>query len=506
MSTNYIGKFLKQSSIYFASTLVMTMLSMVSFPIWTRVFTTAEYGVMSLASTTLALLLIFSKMGIQHAVLRFYYEFKKGKRDLDITYLFTTALYVTVIFGLAVSTLYSIAAKLLFSHALEEQFLKIVYLLPILVVFGSINDIFLMFFRADQNAKKHSLVNIYLQITRLGASVLFGLYLKLGLFGYFTGWAIVDIVTAIILMGIFARQKKIRWGHFSMPLIREALVYGFPLFGSEIAFVLLATGDRYLLQLLMDSSAVGIYSACYNVVDYAISFFCVPYRLAIMPIYMKIWEEKGALETQKFLVTMQNYYFMIGIPIVFGLVGVGQELITLLASSKYASGSTIFPYVAIGILIYNAHFMYAAGFYLIKKTTNLFKVNLAGIILNVILNLILIPIMGIMGSAVATLVAYALVAAIMMKMSFVHLKVGTDLLSVGKYLAASVVMYLVLSHIMFEFGIAQIFLKIFIGIVVYFVIILLIDANSRRVLGNLIHRRSVFSLETQEAAGRIESN
>jgi O-antigen/teichoic acid export membrane protein len=493
MGTNYIGRFVKQSSIYFASTLVLTILSMVSFPIWTRTFTTSDYGVMALATTTLALLLIFAKLGIQHAVLRFYYEFKNGKRALDITYLYTTALYGILILGAGVSLLYLIFARLIFSTQLQPDFLRIVYLLPVLVVFGSINDIFLMFFRSDQNAKWHSIVNIYLHLLRFGASLLGVFYFRLGLLGFFAGMAVVDLLNAFVLMGVFYYQKKIRFRHVSIPLIRESMSYGFPLFGSEIAFVLLATGDRYLLQLLMDSSSVGIYSACYNVVDYAISFFCVPYRLAIMPIYMKVWEEKGVKETQNFLVSMQNYYYMIGIPIVFGMWGVGSELITLLASSKYAAGSGIIPYVAIGILIYNGHFIYAAGFYLVKKTTNLFKVNLAGIILNVILNLLLIPILGILGSAVATLIAYALVAVVMMKLSSVHLKVGVDLFSLVKYLFAASVMYGALRMIHLDGGITSLFIEMLAGIMVYFSIVLLIDRNSRRVLGNIIYRRSIFS-------------
>lgn len=489
MDVPYLQKFLKQSSLYFISNILITIVSLISFPIWTRLFTTAEYGVMSLVTTSLALLLIFSKMGIQHAVLRFYYEFKNNKRNVELSYLHTTAILAVFIFSLAISLLFLISSELFFKGMVQPQNFKIMLALPVLITCGSINDLFLAFYRSDQKVKSYSVFNIGLKCLRFGGSLVFVFVWPRGLLGFFIGWAVVDALTSSVLLLIFIRQQKIKLHHISGPLMREAVGYGLPLLGSEIAFVLLATGDRYLLQLLLDTAAVGVYSACYNVVDYAVSFFYVPIRLAVMPIYMKIWEEQGEPETQQFLMKVQKYYFLIGIPMVFGMTGVGKELIELLASSKYLPGQVIIPYVALGILIYNAHFIYGAGFYLIKKTTNLFLVNLAGIALNVICNVIMIPILGLQGAAIATLVSYLFVAVLIMKLANHFLSVPLQWRNITKAISAASIMFLVLQHLNFETGFVFLLAKISIGVIIYLSIILCLDHNSRRLLQNAIYHR-----------------
>ena len=97
MSENIIYKLIKQVSVYFSSSVIITLAGFITFPIWTRVFTEAEYGKMSLAIVTLGLVVIISKFGIQNAALRFYSEFKENKRNLDITYFYTTS-FLSILF------------------------------------------------------------------------------------------------------------------------------------------------------------------------------------------------------------------------------------------------------------------------------------------------------------------------------------------------------------------------------------------------------------------------
>jgi len=489
---NYLKKSFKQSFVYFASTFIASMLSLVSFPIWTRIFTVAEYGRMSLTTTTLSLMLVFSKLGIQHAVLRFYYEFKNHKRNIDISYLYTTALLVVIVLSIAISTLYLLIIDFVLRSRLEQQFATVLHILPLLLTFGTVTSIFLTFYRSEQNAKLYSVINVSLKYARFGSSLVFVFIFKLGLIGFFLGWAFVDSLYAIVLVIIFFKQKKIRFGCVSLSLFKEAISYGLPLLGFELAYILLISGDRYLVQFFMDSAAVGIYSASYNMVDYSISFFYMPLRLAIMPIYMKLWEEKGEQETRKFLSDVQNFYFMIAIPIIWGMISLGRELITLLASSKYESGYIVIPYIVIGSLLYYAHFIYGAGFYLKKKTKNLLAINITGIVFNLLLNIIMIPLWGISGAAIATLVTYILMAAIIMRKSFVFLKIDVNLIAISKFMLASILMYIVLEHVNLQ-GLVSFFLKIGIGILIYFFTIIIIDKNIRDLVSQVLfsyHQRS----------------
>ena len=171
------------------------------------------------------------------------------------------------------------------------------------------------------------------------------------------------------------------------------------------------------------------------------------------------------------------------------MTAIGRDLITLLASNKYQEGYIIMPYVITGVLLYQAHFIYGAGFYLRKRPTTLLILNICGVLLNVILNIILIPSLGISGAAITTLISYLLMAVLIMKLSFNYIKIQIKLGDIVKFTAASISMFLIIKNFNFATGVPFLLIKIVIAIVFYFVVILLIDADTRKILFNIIHQQ-----------------
>lgn len=433
---------------------------------------------MSIADATLAIFIVFSKFGIQHAALRFYSEFKENKRNLDLTYYYTTSFFGVFIFSLIVSVVYLLILEVYFRTRLEPQFLIILRILSLLIIFDAINSIFLMFMRAEENVKLRSIITVVRRYSMVAVTLLFVLVFKLGLLGFFYGWALVDFLYSVLLICIYFRQGKIKLKNISMPILKESLSYGLPLIGFELSSLLLAQGDRFMLQHYLGSAAVGVYSSSYNLTSYLVEFLAAPFRLAIMPIFMSIWEKKGKEETQKFLSSALKVYLMIGIPLIFATSFMGREFITLLASKKYVDGYVIMPWVISGIVIFSANSVYGAGLFLKKKTVALLSINFGSAVLNIVLNIFLIPSLGLVGAAVATLIAYLFQVALIINISFKIVPAKIPVYSIIKYIAISLIMVFTILHIN-HLGSAQIFIRILAGVLVYTMGILLLETQFR---------------------------
>jgi len=487
MSENVIKKLLKQVSMYFSSGVIVTLASFLTFPIWTRIFTEAEYGKMSLAIVTMGLVVVISKFGIQSAALRFYSEFKENKRELDITFYYTTAFTSVLGISLIIAFVLLLIVEFYPGLQFDEQFKKIFRILPLLIIFESLISIFLLFLSAEQNVKVHSIIRISRRYSKMLVTLLLVLVFKQGLTGFFIGCAISDGLFAFILLIKFVLQGKIRLKNLSFSLFKESISYGLPLLGFELSALLLTTGDRYLIQHFLNSEAVGIYSASSNLVKYVVDFFAEAFRLAVMPLFMSIWEKKGKEETQHFLSSVLKIYFMIGIPIIFAVSFIGRDLLVLLASNKFEGGYIILPFIVSGYIIHKANFLYGAGLYLKKKTRTLLIIIFSSAIINIILNILFIPLLGLLGAAVSTLIAFVFEVILLISISFRIVNIRLPIYTLIKYAAISIVMVCVMLSI-HNLGSTQTFIRIIVGFLIYISGILLLENKVRTEVGILIHK------------------
>ncbi len=168
---------------------------------------------------------------------------------------------------------------------------------------------------------------------------------------------------------------------------------------------------------------------------------------------------------------------MFGIPIIIGVSWFGKEIITLLATSKFNGASIIIPYIIAPLIIYGALPIYGAALYIHKKSDILMYITFVSAVLNIILNIALIPIWGILGAAFATLVAYLILSTVALLSSYKYIHLKLDLWQIVKYIGMSVFFVVIVS----KFPIITNFILIKIGVVIilYCTAILMVDKNIR---------------------------
>ncbi|MFC2061050.1 oligosaccharide flippase family protein [Elusimicrobiota bacterium] len=476
-----IKKFYKQSGHYFIGIFFIQAAGFISFPIFTRVFSVADYGILNLISSTLLFLVAFSKLGLQTSSIRFYEEFKLNN---DLIRFYSTLFFGTVFISGAVTFLFWLTVKIIPVSGPNDQILKLLSYTAILVFVRAVTSILKNFLRAEQKTKLYNKVNVIQKYVSLGLSIFFVFYLIKGLYGFYAGVIMTEMVVMVYLAYVYRKYFKLN--NISADLMKKSVIYGGPLVVSEFLAIILAFGDRFLIQLYMGPDAVGLYSAGYNLPDYIARIFIMPLSLAIQPAYMSIWANSNPEETKKFLSKTLNYCLLVLIPIIMGSIAVSRDIITFLASSKYYSSYVIIPYVITGLIAYKlAYNLLGAGLFIHKKTLLLSKLTIIAGASNVVMNILLIPKFGIMGAAIATFFAYLFLAVFTVIYSFKYLRFKIDLSMAAIYTLFSFIMFAIIRTISLDSKFLNLSAKIAAGIAIYSILVLIFDGKTRKSIMNL---------------------
>src|SRR5262249_36533130 len=153
----------------------------------------------------------------------------------------------------------------------------------------------------EGKTKTYNAIEIGVRATTILLACSLLLLWKRSLVVFFGSTIAVEITGILFLIGYRVRQGLIDFRAVDWDYFRQAAWFAFPLIGYELATVILDSGDRMLVQHYMGSQSLGYYSAAYNVSTYVEESLMVPINLALFPIYMKLWVEKGKPATQEFL-------------------------------------------------------------------------------------------------------------------------------------------------------------------------------------------------------------
>lgn len=486
--------FLRSTSHYSLGSLLTTLAGLISFPFLTRIFSVADYGVMNILSVTLLALVAIGKLGVQNAVLRFH-----GRTESQEGRLAPSVFFSTTVLGMAASALVvgamwlALVAVIPFEFFGDRRLAGLFMLITALVVVQVIDSAFLALMRADQRTV---LINTYQVLKKyLSLALMIGslLVIRRDLVVFYCAQITAEVVAVVILAMVVVRAggglSRFAPRDFSVPLIREMLRYGVPLMlGWELSAIVLALGDRYLIQGLLGAAALGAYAAGYNLCQQVEAVLVTPWALAITPIYLSLWVTRGQDATSAFVAQSLRYYVLVGMPVVAGVAAIGSDLLVLLASDKYEQGASVIPLVMAGLVIGGAAPIAGAGVFVAQRTWQAAACMALSGALNLMLNVVLIPRMGIEGAALATVVSYVFLLVSMGGAGSRHLKIPPPWRVCVRAGIAALVMYAAISHVYLTSRLATVVGRVACGITGYAVLVLVLEPTAREGVGALLAR------------------
>jgi len=477
-----IRRVFTHSFTYMLGNLAVMLAGFISFPLWTRLLSVSDYGIFCTVTITITFMSVFMKFGNQQAVVRYYHDYDSDDDKRRMYY--TTMILGALLMSAMVTILYIIVVTALSKSILSREWTWYLIIAGIGGLLAAMVGLLLNFFRASQRIKAYNIVRIIIRYGGLGLSVFFVLFLSWGIYGLFIGQIVAYGLTALLLLYLLFKGKTSNFNisYFSFNFLKNAVTYGFPLIWLELSNNILALSDRYIILFFGGARDVALYSAGYNVTQYGLELLYRPLWLAIVPIYLKIHSKEGREDTEKFLSRTLKYYLMAGIPIVFGVSYMGRELLSLLATAKYEGAYVVIPVISLSYLFFGTFSIISAGIHIQKKTYILMYASLFAAAVNIGLNFLLIPAMGIMGAAIATLISYIILISIVGHYAgkFITIKIPTaDIL---KYSVLAALMVLLIRNYTNERPALDIFVKIVLGAVFYAACLLLIDSDLRGIV------------------------
>jgi O-antigen/teichoic acid export membrane protein len=480
-----LKKFVGQSSIYMVGSAVGMMSSFISFPILTRIFSTSEYGIFSLVSFTMYLGLAIAKFGMQHSAVRFYDEFRLNKRGMGLPVYYSTLFWGPFGIALIVALLLMMCSPI-FSKFIFKTGYSLFWIMGGLIITEALFIRIMNFLRIEQRPKPFVLVGLLQGYGQIGFGIFFVIFVSKTVEGFLMGNLLLNLTMLLVVIPLYLGKENLRLGHFSFSFIKENIMYGYPLIGFELSSVMMKLADRYIIQILMGASAVGIYSAAGNLTMGIANGIFSSAWLAVSPIFMRIWSEQGDKRTQEFLNRVIKFLTLISIPIIFGLAAISEGLLTVFATTKFSEGAATIPFLIGGTVLWGFCPFFGAGLLIHKETKLLNRIVLVGTAFNIALTLVMVPKWGIMGAAVATFVTFVMVIIFTIRVSFRYLKIDIDLFSTGHSIVASLCMYMLVDAVPIKNSLIGLILKIAVGIICYCLLLNLLNKEVREVGGRIL--------------------
>jgi O-antigen/teichoic acid export membrane protein len=396
----------KDTAIYGISTMVGRFLNFFLVPLYTNIFSPADYGIVQLIYAYTAILNIIFIYGLDSAYLKFasFKDLGDEKDNFSTPYLavFTTSLLISF---LIVINAHGIGATL----SIPSEYIYLIYMSAAILFLDANVVIPFLKLRLDRRAKTFSLY----RITNISVNIVLNVYLIVilhwGIEAIIIGNLAASAVSLLLVLTTIFKNFKPK---FHRLLFKRMLKFGLPFLPAGFAVMLVQVIDVPILQKLTDLGTVGIYKANYKLGIFMMLFVNM-FQFAWQPFFLQNAKEPNAKEMFSKILT---YFTLVGSMILIVLSLFINDLAQLkiagfsLIGPEYWSGLHIVPIVLLAYLINGMYSVFTAGIYIEEKSIYVPLITGTGAIVNVIVNFLLIPVLGITGAALATLASYLVMA------------------------------------------------------------------------------------------------
>lgn len=451
------------------------LLGFLSFPVFTRVFSVSDYGTMGLVLKVILLLTVLGKFGLQNSVQRFYAEDGASKDDRRRRRYYSTLFFGAVSVGALASLLFLAVLFVAPRTAISAELRYLFAIAAILILIRSIQPTLVGFLRAEGKTKTFNLFEIAVKAATVLLTCVLLLTWRRTLPVFFGSTITVELLGILALISYLYKRNFLKVSAVDWAYFRSMAVFAIPLIGYEVASVILDSGDRLLVQHFLGSQSLGYYSAAYNVSTYVEESLMIPINLALFPIYMKLWVEKGKEETQAFLSRSLNNFLALAVAIVCIVLLTSRDVIIVLASTKFQEAHKLLPVLVVGLLVYAVHIFLNAALLIHRKTVLMTALVAYACVVNIILNIVLLPRIGIQGAALATLISYLFLILLMGRASYRLLPLSVSYGAFAANVFAAGVTYAVVSQLSIQKALLSAAVKGCLALLLYAVLVCLIN-------------------------------
>lgn len=390
----------KDTLTYGVSTMVSRFLNFILVPFYTNFISPAEYGVIANIFAYIAILNVFFSIGMESGYFKFASTLEVGNKKQNFSHPFIAVFFNSLILS-SIIFIFPGVFEPFFQTGMEH--LDLIKYTALILFFDAIVLVPFAYLRLNNKAKIFAMYKIINVVINVAMNLILIIGYKMGIEAILISNVAASFVTVLLLLPIIIKNLDFE---FSKELLGELLRFSLPYIPAGISANIIQVINRPMLLYLTDDETTGIFTANYKL-GIIMMLFVTIFDFAWRPFFLNHAKDPDA---KRIFSRVMTLFIAIG-SFVCLVTSVFLPEIIKIFGEGYRSGFYIVPVILLAYLFNGIYVNLMPGIYFEKKTKYLPLITGIAAVLNVGINLLLIPTMGMMGAAIATLASYMSMAA-----------------------------------------------------------------------------------------------
>jgi len=398
----------KDTLIYGSSTILGRFLNFLFVPIYTNLFLPNEFGVVANIYAYIAILNVFFTIGLESGYFKFASTKEVGSEKENFSHPFLGIFLNSFLLSFI---LFFFSKEFTYVFQIDVNRDIILKYTAIILFFDAMSIVPFGFLRLKHKPMHFAFIRLVNIVSTVAFNIFFIVILRKGIEYVFISNLIASLLTFVLLLPIVVKNITFTYNKL---LVIELLKFSLPYIPAGISSNIIQVVNRPILTALTDEKTVGIFQANYRLGIFMMLFVSM-FEFAWRPFFLQNAKEPDAKQLYSKVMTL----FLVVASIIFIFLTLFiKDIVAIplphkghLVGMAYWSGLNIVPLILLSYVFYGMYINLMAGIYIEKKTKYLPYITGFAAIVNVILNFILIPIFGMMGAAITTLISYIAMTA-----------------------------------------------------------------------------------------------
>lgn len=399
--SGYLRRLATTGAAYTAASILSKLIAVALLPLYTRYLTPADYGFAEVLFAAVVSASIVVRLGLIEALLRFYYKDDEDPRQVLASTFAALFWFATIGALIALPFAGQISEALLDRPAAGLVRISVGGLW-VLTMF----EFMLTTFRLEERARAYFVTTILNVLVTIGLTVVLVVGAGDGARGLLVGSYASG---AVFVFGLIALQWRRLSLRFDRELLRRLLRFGLPTMPAEASLYLLNFVDRLIILRSLGPAEAGLYSLAVKFAQ-GVNVLVRGFQLAWPPLAYSIRDDD---EARRFYATVVTLFTAGCAFVVTGMWLFSRWIVRVLATPKFFDSYEAIGLITTAVTLYALYMVMVVILGRTGRTKFNFPAAIAALITNVILNLILVPPLGIVGAGLALVASYAVVLALM---------------------------------------------------------------------------------------------
>ncbi len=389
----------KHGFVYAIGIMLDKVVAFMMLPIYTRFMTTTDYGLLQLVGVTLEIVSIVAGSRLATGIFRYYH---KADTDREKHQVLGTALVLMAVLYFACAGILWIFAEPVSQLVWKTtEYANLIRVGGVGFAFSSLLIVPTSHLQLIKRSGTFVAINAAKLGVQLTMNIILVVFLSMGAMGILIGTLVANVVIGLVLVGMLIRVAGLR---FSGAAARNLLRFGIPMIGTQIAGVMLTSGDRFFLQNEDGTSAVGIYGLAYMFGFLLTAIGYLPFQTAWEPVRFEVAkrEDRNEIYSRVFV-----YFNILLMTVAMGIAVYVKDVLVIMADPAFHSAADLVPVILIAYALYSWTKVLDLGILISEKTEFVTLANFVAAGVAFVAYALLIPRYFGFGAAWATVIAFA---------------------------------------------------------------------------------------------------